>query len=121
MRIAIIEDSDFMRKVTVMTLKRLFPQSELIEFADAALALKTLRQFDPDLITLDLLMPGMGGLEFLRRIRRRKLRTRIVVVTADVQPAVRKRCISAGAHAFVEKPITLAKMRTVLEEISLPP
>lgn len=115
MKIAIIEDSHFMRSVTVMTVKRLFPGAELFEFGDAQEALKALRQVGPDIITLDLLMPGMGGLEFLRRVRRRKLAARIVVITADVQPAVRERCIRAGAHAFVEKPITLAKLRAALE------
>ena len=65
-------------------------------------------------------MPGIGGLEFLKRFKRRKLSPRIVVITADVQPAVRQRCIAAGAHAFVEKPISLAKLRAALEE-TLPP
>ena len=120
MRIAIIEDSNFMRSVTVMTLKRLYPDAVLFEYADANLALKALPKVSPDLITLDLLMPGIGGLEFLKRFKKRKLGSRIVVVTADVQPAVRQRCIDAGAHAFVEKPISLAKLRAVLEE-TLPP
>jgi CheY-like chemotaxis protein len=52
----------------------------------------------------------------LRRVRRRKLPSRSVVITADVQPAVRRRCIAAGAHAFVEKPISLAKLRAALGE-----
>ncbi len=109
-----------MRSVTVMTIKRLYPEAELFEFADANEALKILPKVAPDLITLDLLMPGIGGLEFLKRFKKRKLGSRIVVVTADVQPVVRERCIAAGAHAFVEKPISLAKLKAVLEE-TLPP
>ena len=120
MKIAIIEDSVFMRKVTAMTVMRLLPDAELVEFADASEALKAIRQVAPDIITLDLLMPGIGGLEFLRRFRRRKLPARVIVVTADVQPAVRQRCLAAGAHAFVEKPITLAKLQTALAEVSAP-
>lgn len=116
MKIAIIEDSNFMRSVTVMTLKRLYPKARIFEYADAGEALKALGRVAPDLITLDLLMPGIGGLEFLKRVRRRRLRARIVVVTADVQPVVRQRCIDAGAHAFVEKPISLAKLRAALDE-----
>ena len=115
MRIAIIEDSVFMRRVTTMTVARLYPEAELFEFADAGEALKAIRKIAPDIITLDLLMPGVGGLEFLRRFRRRKLTARIVVVTADIQPIVRQRCLDAGAHAFVEKPITLAKLKAALE------
>jgi CheY-like chemotaxis protein len=120
MKIAIIEDSIFMRKVTAMTVKRLCPEAELFEFADASEALKALGRVAPDLITLDLLMPGMSGLEFLRRVRRRKLAARIIVITADVQPVVRQRCLDAGASAFVEKPITLAKLKAALEEVAAP-
>jgi CheY-like chemotaxis protein len=62
----------------------------------------------------------MSGLEFLRRVRRRKLAARIIVITADVQPVVRERCLDAGASAFVEKPITLAKLKAALEEVAAP-
>ncbi|MBM3852022.1 MAG: response regulator [Verrucomicrobia bacterium] len=120
MKVAVIEDSHFMRSVTAMTLKRLLPAAEVLEFADAGEALLALKKVTPELITLDLLMPGIGGLEFLRRIKRRKLQTRVIVITADVQPAVRRRCIAAGAHAFVEKPISLAKLRAALGSDSPP-
>ena len=116
MKIAIIEDSYFMRCFTVMTVKQLYPEAELFEFADAEQALKSIREVAPDLITLDLLMPGIGGIEFLMQARRQELQARIVVITANVQPIVRQRCIDAGAHAFVEKPITVAKLRKALEE-----
>lgn len=118
LKIAIIEDSDFMRKVTAMTVMRLCPDAELFEYADAGEALKALGKIAPDVITLDLLMPGIGGLEFLKQARRRKFAARIIVVTADVQAVVRQRCLDAGAHAFVEKPITLAKLRAALAEIA---
>jgi CheY-like chemotaxis protein len=118
MKIAIIEDSVFMRKVTAMTVMRLCPEAELFEYADAGEALKALGKVAPDIITLDLLMPGIGGLEFLKRARRRKFGARIIVITADVQPAVRERCLASGAHAFVEKPITLAKLKVALDEVA---
>jgi two-component system invasion response regulator UvrY len=110
-----------MRKVTVMTVMRLCPDAELFEFADAGEALKALRKVVPDVVTLDLLMPGIGGLEFLKRVRRRNLAVRVIVVTADVQAVVRQRCLDAGAHAFVEKPITLAKLKTALAAALPPP
>lgn len=120
MKIAIIDDSLFMRNVTVMTFRRLYPDAEVFEFGEAGEALRQLGKIAPDLITLDLLMPGIGGLQFLRRMKRRKHRPRIIVITADVQPAVRRRCIGAGAFAFLEKPVSLAKLRAALEESPAP-
>ena len=47
MRIAIIEDSVFMRRVTTMTVARLYPEAELFEFADAGEALEVVRVHAP--------------------------------------------------------------------------
>jgi len=114
MKIAIVEDSAFMRGLIARTLRRIVPDAELHEFADPVQALKLMPALAPELITLDLLMPGLSGLEFLRRIKRKKLAVRVVVVTADVQASIRKKCAAAGAYGFVEKPVTVAKLRAAL-------
>ena len=116
MKIAIVEDSAFMRELITLTLRRLHPKVEITEFHDAKAALEAIPQLKPDIITLDLLLPGMSGLEFLRRIKRKKVAARIIVVTADVQISVRNKCAAAGAHAFVEKPVTPAKLRAAFAE-----
>jgi CheY-like chemotaxis protein len=111
MKIAIVDDSAFMRGLIARTLRRVVPDAELHEFADPVEALKLMPALAPEIITLDLLMPGLNGLDFLRRAKRRKLPARIVVISADVQESVKKKCLAAGAHAFVEKPVTVAKLR----------
>ncbi len=111
MKIAIVEDSAFMRGLIARTLRRIVPDAELHEFADPVEALKLIPALAPEIITLDLLMPGLNGLDFLRRAKRKKITARVIVITADVQESVRKKCAAAGAYAFIEKPVTLAKLR----------
>lgn len=120
MKIAIVDDSAFMRGLIARTLRRLVPDAELHEFADPVEALKLIPALAPELITLDLLMPGLSGLDFLRRIKRKKVAARVIVVTADVQASIRKKCAAAGAYAFVEKPVTAAKLRAAFAGESPP-
>lgn len=117
MKVAIIDDSQFMRGLIVKALKTLHPEATLFDFENPEKALAELPKLQPDLITLDLLMPHLNGFEFLDQLAKTSLRPRILVITADVQKAVRQRCAEAGVHAFVEKPVTLEKLRAALLEV----
>ncbi|MBD3782559.1 MAG: response regulator transcription factor [Micrococcales bacterium] len=57
----------------------------------------------PDVVLLDLSMPGRGGLWALREIRRRRPRTWLVVLTGDGRSATTRRALAAGADRFVLK------------------
>ena len=117
MHIAIIDDSQFMRSLIVKAFAQLRPDARLTEFSDPGEALRALPALDPDLVTLDLLMPGLHGFEVLEQLALLPIRPRIIVITADVQDAVRQRCLAAGVFAFVEKPLTLEKLRAALANL----
>lgn len=63
-----------------------------------------------DLILMDLLMPGMDGLEATRRLRRAGISVPVVAVTANVRPKDRKGALEAGMDAFIEKPVSVEKL-----------
>ena len=58
---------------------------------------------NPDLILLDLQMPGMNGLEVLRALRDRNLLARIIMVTLHDSPEIRAECRQGGTDGFVAK------------------
>ena len=65
---------------------------------------------DYDVVLMDLRMPGMDGLEALRRIRARtdaKAKVPVVVVTADIAPDLKNECLREGADDFLTKPIAM--------------
>jgi len=82
-RVLIVEDSDDARRVLEAHLAE-FPGLEVASAPTAVDALAKLQSFHADLILLDILLPGVDGVEFLRRIRRieRYHETPVVVVTA---------------------------------------
>ena len=76
-------------------------------FTDPLLALSAYRELEPDLVLLDLHMPGMDGIELIGRLRASTSPdgfVPLVVLTADVSAASKRRVLEAGANDFLVKP-----------------
>lgn len=118
MKVTIIDDSSFMRRLIRSALSETNPEAEVVEFDDATKALAAMPQLHTDLITLDLLMPGLNGLDFLALLRTTVAQSpRVIVITADVQKTVRQKCQEMGVVDFIEKPITPEKLRLALDKM----
>lgn len=79
-------------------------------------ALEILRKMTPNLILLDINMPGVDGLEVLAYLRRepRLSPVPVVVITSDDQPDTRERVMKGGATAILIKPATLDALEGAL-------
>jgi DNA-binding response OmpR family regulator len=114
-RILIVEDEPNVRLVFRTALAS---NDYLLATAeDGETALEYLEQEPVDLILLDLQMPGIGGMETLRRLREAGNPVPVVIVTAhDSVPNV-VQAMKLGAIDFVSKPLTLATLRSVVADV----
>jgi two-component system response regulator HydG len=80
-------------------------------------AMRVLDKTGVDVVLLDLRMPGLGGLDVLREIKRRRPDTIVIVITgyATVQSAVQ--AMKHGAYDYVTKPFNLEELRLLLERV----
>lgn len=86
--------------------------------ADGNHALALAQREVPDLIVLDLALPGMDGIETLRRIRERGGTPRVVILTAHGTPAHIREAMALGVREFVGKPFDLDHLlRVVADEM----
>jgi len=110
-RVLVVDDSAFVRKVVAQMLSR-SPRIEVVGVArDGEEALELVERHRPDVITLDLVMPRMNGVEFLRR---QNLRHRVPVVICSIAHQSGEMALDAfeaGAVEFVQKPTALATDR----------
>ena len=114
-RIMIIEDDEAMRSL----LEDFFEEEgfETDSASNGADALRILSKDHLDLIVTDIRMPGLTGLDILPRVRRLKPETPIIVMTAYGSEDVRRRSLESGATTYLEKPIHLSKLRTLIHEM----
>jgi len=80
--------------------------------SDSKLALETCKNFEPDLILLDLMMPPPDGFAILDSLRTREDESflPVVVLTADTTEATKRRALEAGATDFLLKPFDLTEV-----------
>ena len=80
------------------------PDMEIVgEAADGATAVDLARRLRADVILLDLLMPGMDGIETIRRLRAERVRSEVLVLTASLDDHLVKGALAAGARGYVLK------------------
>lgn len=104
-RVLVVDDSALMRKLIPSILER-DPQIEVVGTAmDGAFALKKIEELRPDVVTLDLEMPRMDGMETLRMIMRRAPMPVVMVSTHSKEGAYATfKALALGAIDFVAKP-----------------
>jgi FixJ family two-component response regulator len=70
----------------------------------------------PGCLIVDLQMPGMTGLELLNHLKRQGIRIPTVIITAHGDAGTRERCESAGAIAFLSKPLRNASLFAAIDD-----
>jgi DNA-binding response OmpR family regulator len=105
-RILVVEDDAILARVLRDNLT--FEGFEVSCAADGRVALTVARDFAPDLILLDIMLPGKDGFELCRVWRQQ--RTPIIMITARGQKEDKIRGLSAGADDYVTKPFELEEL-----------
>jgi two-component system, cell cycle response regulator DivK len=103
--ILLVEDTLANRALAVKLLKA--AGHEVIEAADGAAGIAVAQAKQPDLVLMDLSMPGLDGWEVLRRLRAdgRTRDLRIVALTAHAMAGTREEALAAGFDGYLSKPI----------------
>ncbi|HPI88630.1 MAG TPA: fused response regulator/phosphatase [Spirochaetota bacterium] len=102
-KILLIDDEEPVRRVIGGILSR--SGYEVILSGDGAEALEQLHTVTPDLIILDMHMPRMDGLAFLRKLREKKITTApVLMVTGSTDPELKAETYKLGVYDFINKP-----------------
>ena len=105
-RVLIADDEESMRLYLARILASAL-KAEVTLAGTCEQALRLAGNFAYDAILLDLLMPGVGGFEVLKEIRRASpnMATPVIIVSVLAEQSTRDRCMAAGASAYVVKPV----------------
>ena len=114
-RIAVVDDNAVNRRLVKAMVKRLY---ELDEYEDGPTALAGIAQSPPELVLLDISLPGMDGVEVLRRIREepRFAEIPVIAMTAHALVGDRERFLKEGFDDYIGKP--MVDIPAVMEQIA---
>ena len=118
--IAVAEDNPVVREVVRGIIRQDKALKLVGEAANGQAALDIVEAHKPDLICLDVLMPGMDGIAVLRRIKAEHPETRVIIVTGQATSEVVKEALGLGAHGFVVKPFNADKLLRAIHAAMAP-
>lgn len=115
-RVLIVDDVSFVRKTLRQILE---PQGYEIagEATNGEEALRLYRQLKPDLVTMDIVMPVLGGIEATRQIMKQDKDAKIVIISAMGQESLVMEAINAGARDFILKPFKAVDILRAFQHI----
>ncbi len=124
-RVLIVEDSPFFRQLLKETLQTHFPAMEIVEAIDGQEVLQKIDTFLPDLVFVDIKLPGESGLELTRKIKARAPGIQVLILTSYDFPEYREAAARHGANYFLSKGTTtkeqiLTLVRSILSEKTPP-
>ncbi len=83
---------------------------------DGESALSMVQQDDPEVMILDLKMPGIDGIEVLRRVKSSRPEIEVIILTGHGSDADRKTCMELGAFAYLQKPVEIEELSDTLKQ-----
>jgi DNA-binding NarL/FixJ family response regulator len=118
-RLAIIEDQTAVREMLVEILATDKAYTLVGQCGDGQEALGMCLELKPDVVVLDAMLPGLGGVDLLRRLLRELPDLRVLVFSGHENPHLIREMIEAGAKGFVEKTANLGEFKKGLAAIAL--
>ena len=111
-RVLLVEDTPALREILARLLH--LQGFEVKEATDGQDALRSLPDFLPNLVVTDMMMPVMGGLELIEKLRANPQTANlpVVAITADSSRQIEIRARLAGANDFITKPVDLPQLVT---------
>ena len=107
-RLLVVEDDAAVREAVAAYLQRV--GHDVVAVADGIAAVDTYAADPVDLVLLDLMLPGLGGIEVTRRLRSIRPDLPIIMVTARSQEHERVQGLALGADDYVTKPFSLREL-----------
>lgn len=117
MRVLIADDSEIIVKRLIAVLTEVGGVEIVDQAGTVAAAAQAVRNLKPDVVILDIAMPGGSGIDVLEGIKRDQLTPIVIVLTNYGYPQCRRRCLKSGARFFLDKSAEFEKVGEVLRAL----
>jgi two-component system, OmpR family, response regulator len=115
-KVLVVDDEDNLRSMLVAALK--YEGYDVAEASDGNGALGLVKTFSPNIVVLDVMMPGIDGFAVVKRLRDRGDRTPVIFLTARDTTADKIAGLNLGADDYLPKPFSLDELVARIESVS---
>lgn len=116
-RILLVDDEALLRGAIGALLEIEHDIRVVAEASDGESAVRLAGEHDPDVVVLDLEMPGIDGIDAATRIRESRPEQAIVILTRHGRPGVLRRALRAGVRGFLSKAVDPGELARVIERV----
>lgn len=117
--IVLADDHQVVRQA-LRTLLETEPQLTVLgETSDGLTAVDLVREHQPDVLVVDLMMPGVGGMEVTRQVAKRYPQTGVVVLSMSINEAHVLEALRSGARGYVRKDASAADLIRAIQEVAV--
>ncbi|MCK5124341.1 MAG: response regulator transcription factor [Dehalococcoidia bacterium] len=117
MKILIVDDSEIVRKRLKAMLSDITELENISQAEDLPEAISSFQKLNPEVVVLDIRMPGGSGIDVLRETKKGDQPPVVIVLTNYPYPQYRKKCMDAGADFFFDKSTEFDQMMAVLRRL----
>jgi DNA-binding NarL/FixJ family response regulator len=103
LKVLVVDDHSGFRKALIVTLGLVNGTEVCGEASDGPTAVRMAESERPDVVLMDLSMPGMSGIETMTKILRHDPTVPVIILTAHADPAIEREAEAAGAAGFIAK------------------
>jgi DNA-binding NarL/FixJ family response regulator len=117
MKVLIVDDSAIVGERLASILSEFEEVVLLDQVKDGLEALERIRTLKPDVVILDIGLPGRNGMEILEEVKREKLAPIVMILTNYPYPQYQQRCVEAGADFFFDKSIEFDRVPQTFKQL----
>ena len=114
-QVLVVDDDEMIRRLVRTVLEA--DDFDVIEAPDGEQALTMIDELHPSVVVLDIMMPGINGVEVCRRLDHGN--TKVVILTARDDADLADQCMAVGADAFLTKPFSSIQLLDLVEELMI--
>ena len=118
MKVLLVDDSDILRNHLITILSDMENVDIVGESINTESAIKDLKKKKPDLVILDIRMPGEGGIHVLKIARKKYPDLKVIIFTDYPYPQYRTKCMEIGADYFFDKSTETEKMIDQIKQLA---
>src|SRR5579885_3263403 len=117
-RLLLVDDHSLIRSALRLLIARFSGIEIVAEASDGQSALEAVAEHRPDLVLMDLSMPGLDGIEAIRRIKKRHVQTRVLVLSMHVAENYVLQALRAGASGYIPKGSSASELEAAIYAVA---